>query len=346
MDTFVDSSWYFYRYLDPANTSRPFDRQVADSWFPIDLYIGGITHAILHLMYSRFFAMAMRDLGMVSEGEPVRRLLTQGMVTLGGSAMSKSKGNVVDPDDMVVKHGADVTRLFILFAAPPEKDLEWSDSGVEGLDRFARRLHRLVDHHAPALAGVPAVFGRDGRALPASSEGRAVEGLRRKTHETIARVTEDIDRRLHLNTAVSALMELVNVLYLAAPPPEGAASAPVPAEMKPALREALEGMCLVLAPFAPHLAEECWSILGRETLLATEAWPDADPALLRSREVEIVVQVNGKLRGKVMVPPGAGEDAVLRALESDPKLAPITAAGVVRKVFVPDKLLNLVVRGG
>jgi len=347
MDTFVDSSWYFYRYLDPGNTSRPFDREVADSWLPVDLYIGGITHAILHLMYARFFSMVLRDLGLVAGGEPVQRLLTQGMVLKGGAAMSKSKGNVVDPDELVGRYGADVTRLFILFAAPPEKDLEWSDTGVEGLDRFARRLHRLVDHHAKALLSVPPVFGREGKPPRADGESRSALTLRQKTHETIARVTEDVDRRLHLNTAISALMELTNALYLAAPPPEVPAPArALDAPLRPAVREGLEAACLLLSPFAPHLAEECWSLLGRKSLAAQEAWPAADPALLRAEEVEIVVQVNGRLRGKVCVPAGAGEEEVILKVKADPRINSHVAGEVVKRVFVPGKLLNLVIRGG
>jgi leucyl-tRNA synthetase len=347
MDTFVDSSWYFYRYLDPANASRPFDREVAESWFPVDLYVGGITHAILHLMYARFFSMVLRDLGLVSRGEPVTRLLTQGMVTLGGSAMSKSKGNVVDPDDMVGKYGADVTRLFVLFAAPPEKDLEWGDTGIDGLDRFARRFHRLVEYHAPALASVPPVMGREGR--PPSWEGvsERAAALRRKTHETIDRVTEDVDRRLHLNTAIAAMMELNNALYLAAPPSDAASSTAAPAaDLACALREALEAGSLLLAPFAPHLAEECWSLLGRKGLAALEAWPEADRSLLRSEEVTIVVQVNGKLRGRVSVGAGSKESEVVRVVTADPQLAAHLSGGIVKTVYVPDKLLNVVVRGG
>ncbi len=346
MDTFVDSSWYFYRYLDPANEREPFSREVADSWFPIDLYVGGITHAILHLMYARFFSMVLRDIGLVSGGEPVRRLLTQGMVTLGGSAMSKSKGNIVDPDKIVARYGADVTRLFSLFAAPPEKDLEWSETGIGGVDRFARRLHRLVAHHAPALQSTPPVIGRDGRALPGAVARGAGADLRRKTHRTIARVTEDVDRRLHLNTAIAALMELVNAIYLVAPPGEGGApdTPPEPAMAAP-LREALEAAVILLTPFTPHLAEECWSILGRKGLVSLETWPEPDPALLETEEVTIVVQVNGKLRGRVAVASGAAEVDVMEAARADGRIAPHLAGEVTRTVYVPDKLLNVVVRG-
>ena len=346
MDTFVDSAWYFYRYLDPRNDGAPFDSKVAESWFPIDLYVGGITHAILHLMYARFFSMVLRDLGLVSRGEPVKRLLTQGMVTLGGSAMSKSKGNIVDPDEMVRKHGADVTRLFTLFAAPPEKDLEWNDLGVEGVDRFARRFHRLVDAHAPALARVPPVFGREGAGLANGPWPAVASALRRKTHATIFKITEDVDRRLHLNTAIAALMELTNAIYLAAPVSDLEVVSRVDAALAPAVREALEAGSLLLSPFAPHLAEECWSMLGRSTLAAREAWPEPDTALVETEEVTIVVQVNGKVRGRLSVAAGASESEVLEAARADEKVKAHLGAGVSRTVYVPDKLLNVVVQGG
>ncbi len=346
MDTFVDSSWYFYRYLDPDNESAPFDRKVIDTWFPIDLYIGGITHAILHLMYARFFGMVLRDLGLSARGEPVERLLTQGMVTLGGSAMSKSRGNTVDPDGMVERYGADVTRLFTVFAAPPEKDLEWNESGIEGVERFARRFHRLVEHHGAALRGVAPVFGVEGSGIPpgGGADGRLAD-LRRSTHGTISRVTEDVGRRLHLNTAVAALMELTNALYLFAPP-EGAAGGTMSAPEASALREGLEAATLLLSPFAPHLAEECWAILGRKSLAALERWPEADAALLERAEVTVVVQVNGKLRGRISVPSGAAEREVLEAARADEKVAPHLSGGIARTVYVPDKLLNVVVGKG
>ncbi len=340
MDTFVDSSWYFYRYLDPGNDKAPFDPALARAWFPIDLYVGGITHAILHLMYARFFSMAMRDLGLGTPGEPVARLLCQGMVLKDGTTMSKSKGNVVAPDEMVVRYGADVTRLFVLFAAPPEKDLEWSEGGVEGLQRFARRCWRLVDAHADTLSDVR--HGATG--APA---GRSLE-LRRKAHQTLARVSDDVDRRLHLNTAISAIMELVNTLYVCAPPPDeasgdGGGGAGVDAAV---LREALEILSICLAPFAPHLAEEAWHRLGRTTLLAVSSWPDADPAMLSSEQVTVVVQVNGKMRGRVTVPAGTDEAGVMEALSRDARLEasvrPPGGPAIARTVFVSDKLLNIV----
>ena len=338
MDTFVDSSWYFYRYLDPRNDRAPFRPAVAAAWFPVDRYIGGITHAILHLMYARFFSMVMRDLGLGVPGEPVTNLLTQGMVLKGGTAMSKSKGNVVAPDEMIEKYGADVTRLFVLFAAPPEKDLEWSEAGIDGLHRFARRVWRLIDAHTGALATTRAAGSVAGPGSPSHE-------IRRKAHQTLARVTDDIERRLHLNTAISAIMELVNALYLAAPPEE-----PVEARSeadRAAVKEALEILSICLDPFAPHMAEEAWKMLGHRDLLATHKWPEPDPALLSHDVVTVVVQVNGKLRGRVEVPQGSAEDQVLAAVRADGRLAqaviPQGSHTGVRTIFVPDKLLNIVV---
>jgi leucyl-tRNA synthetase len=339
MDTFMDSSWYFYRYLDPANTTAPYRPELARAWFPIDLYIGGITHAILHLMYARFFSMVMRDLGLGAPGEPVARLVCQGMVLKGGAAMSKSKGNVVAPDDMIEKYGADVTRLFVLFAAPPEKDLEWSESGIDGLHRFARRVWRIVDAHAAAVAGSP---------MCARPSGAAALELRRKAHQTLTRVTDDIDRRLHLNTAIAAVMELVNALYAFAPAEEGAeAMSGRPDEDRAVLGESLEILAVCLAPFAPHLASEAWELLGRKDLLATHKWPEADPAMLATATVTVVVQVNGKVRGRVEVPQGADEGSVLDAVRSDARLRgtvfPDGGGRIARTVYVPDKLLNVVI---
>ena len=336
MDTFMDSSWYFYRYLDPRNAKAPYRTEVAKAWFPIDLYIGGITHAILHLMYARFFSMVMRDLGLGVPGEPVTRLLCQGMVTKGGSAMSKSKGNVVAPDEMIDKYGADVTRLFVLFAAPPEKDLEWSEGGIDGLQRFAKRVWRLVDLHAEAVTSA--------RHMPAPADPAALE-MRRKAHQTLARVTDDIDRRLHLNTAISATMELVNALYVYAPADEGPA-ADRGDEWRGVLKETLEILAICLAPFAPHLASEAWSRLGHQGSLATRPWPVPDPAMLSTSVVTVVVQVNGKVRGRVDVPQGSDETSVLEAVRGDARLAGIVfpdgAGRVARSVFVPDRLLNVV----
>ena len=339
MDTFVDSSWYFYRYLDPHNEQAPFRTEVARSWFPIDLYIGGITHAILHLMYARFFSMVMRDLGLQTPAEPVTRLLCQGMVLKDGSAMSKSRGNVVAPETMIDKYGADVTRLFILFAAPPERDLDWNEDGVEGLSRFTKRVWRLIDVHSDVV--------RD----PQGKQAAAFEGLngaaldlRRKAHTTLRRVGDDIARRIHLNTAISATMELVNALYAFAPPDEAGARK-LEAQDRAAIREALEILMACLAPFAPHLAEEGWSRLGHEDLLARHPWPEADPKMLAEQEVTVVVQVNGKMRGRITVPQGADEAAVLSALRDDAHLrAAVFPEGKApaRTIYVPDRILNVV----
>ena len=340
MDTFVDSSWYFYRYLDPRNASAPFGREVVTAWFPVDLYIGGITHAILHLMYARFFSMAMRDLGLSTPGEPVTNLLCQGMVLNGGTAMSKSKGNVVAPDAMVAKYGADVTRLFVLFAAPPEKDLEWSEGGIDGLHRFVRRVWRIVDVHAESVRTV------EPTARPSATAPTAALDLRRKAHWTLSRVTDDIDRRLHLNTAIAGIMELVNALYLFAPPDDPSCAAS--REERAVLKEALDILAVCLAPFAPHLAEEAWSRLGHRDLLATHPWPDADPAMLVAEDVTVVVQVNGKVRGKVIVPQGSDEASVLSMAHADTRLSSLLSpagARVARTVYVPDKLLNVVLAG-
>ncbi len=335
MDTFVDSSWYFYRYLDPGNATAPFRRELAEAWFPVDLYVGGITHAILHLMYARFFSMVLRDLGLGNPGEPVTRLLCQGMVLKDGGAMSKTRGNVVAPDELVEKYGADVTRLFVLFAAPPEKDLEWSEGGIDGLQRFLRRVWRLVETNADSAGGA--------KRRPPPQDPSALS-LRRKAHETLARVTDDIDRRLHLNTAIAAIMELVNALYLFAPPDE--AGVVDSEERRAVLGESLEILAACLSPFAPHLAEEVWSRLGHQDPVAIHPWPEADPAMLSTEVVTVVVQVNGRVRGRVTVAKGSGEERVLEAARGEPRLAGLVSGDggmIARTIYVPDKLLNIVV---
>ena len=339
MDTFVDSSWYFYRYLDPRNETLPFRQEVSRAWFPIDLYVGGITHAILHLMYARFFSMVMRDLGLGTPAEPVTRLLCQGMVLKDGSAMSKSRGNVVAPETMIDKYGADVTRLFVLFAAPPERDLDWNEDGVEGLSRFTKRIWRLIDTHADAVrqpgAGEADALG--------SLQGAALD-LRRKAHTTLRRVSDDVERRIHLNTAIAAIMELVNALYAFRPPDEAEGRPLQPAD-RAALREALEILMACLAPFAPHLAEEGWSRLGHDDLLARHRWPEPDAAMLVEQEVTVVVQVNGKVRGRITVPQGSDEARVVEALKGDDHLrAAVFPDGdaPARMVYVPDRILNVV----
>ncbi|MCI0568461.1 MAG: leucine--tRNA ligase, partial [Acidobacteria bacterium] len=329
MDTFFDSSWYFYRYTDPGNDQAPFDSTAAAQWFPIDQYIGGITHAILHLIYCRFFTKVMRDLGLVALDEPVVRLLNQGMVLKDGSAMSKSRGNVVEPDAMIRRYGADTCRLFSLFAAPPERDMDWNEQGVEGCHRFLERVWRLA---APQ-------FSTQAAPIPEGALSPRETALRRKTHQTILRVTEDLDRRMHFNTAIAAIMELVNELsaFHLAGTDDGAHRA--------CFREGLETVVRLLNPFAPHFAEEVWERLGSPELLVHVPWPHANLALAEEPRVELVVQVNGRLRGKVIVEKGTAEPEVLERARNDPKVeAHLRGKSLLKTVFVPDRLLNLVVR--
>jgi len=330
MDTFVDSSWYFYRYCDPHNDKAPFDSAKAAYWFPIDQYIGGITHAILHLLYSRFWCKVMRDLGLIKHNEPAVRLFTQGMVQKGGVAMSKSRGNVVGAEDMAQKYGADTGRLYTLFAAPPEKDLEWSEESIEGSWRFLNRVYRLVERHAQAVRRVKS---RNACAATASQKEKI---LLRKAHQTLQRVTQDFETRWHFNSAIALIMELTNGIYLQEPLEEG-----VRQEVR---KELLELLTLMLAPMTPHLAEELWEMLGHTGGLWTAGWPAFDEALTREDEVEIPVQVNGRLRGKVKVAVGTSGDEVERLARADAVIAPhLAGKSIVKRIFVPDKLLNLVV---
>ena len=340
MDTFVDSSWYFFRYTDPQNQSAPFNPEIAAKWTPVDQYIGGDSHAVMHLIYTRFWNKVMRDLGLVKFNEPVKRLLTQGMVTnrVEGTnewkAMSKSLGNGVDPDDMIEAFGADATRLFVLFAAPPENELRWSETGIEGAVRFLRRVWTMVYRWREALEARPAPASKP---EDASDAARA---LRRKTHQTIARVTDDFEK-LDLNTNVAALMELLNALSEFEAEPGKASTAEVFA-----VREAIEALVVMLAPFSPHVAEEMWESLGKEGGLVKAApWPVADPELARKEELEIPVQVNGKLRSRVTVAPDISE-ADLRALAlADAKVQSfIDGHEVVKVIVVPQRLVNVVVK--
>ena len=330
MDTFVDSSWYFYRYCDPHNDKAPFDSAKAAYWFPIDQYIGGITHAILHLLYSRFWCKVMRDLGLIKHNEPAVRLFTQGMVQKGGVAMSKSRGNVVGAEDMAQKYGADTGRLYTLFAAPPEKDLEWSEESIEGSWRFLNRVYRLVERHAQAVRRVKS------RNACAATASRKEKILLRKAHQTLQRVTQDFETRWHFNSAIALIMELTNGIYLQEPLEEG-----VRQEVR---KELLELLTLMLAPMTPHLAEELWEMLGHTGGLWTAGWPAFDEALTREDEVEIPVQVNGRLRGKVKVAVGTSGDEVEKLARADAVIAPhLAGKSIVKRIFVPDKLLNLVV---
>ena len=330
MDTFVDSSWYFYRYCDPQNDKAPYDSSKVAYWFPIDQYIGGITHAILHLLYSRFWCKVMRDMGLIHHNEPAARLFTQGMVQKGGVAMSKSRGNVVGAIDMAEKYGADTGRLYTLFAAPPEKDLEWSEESIEGSWRFLNRVYRLVERHGEAVR--PAKSSLGGTTVPDAKE----KTLLRKAHQTLSRVTSDFEKRWHFNSAIALIMELTNEIY---------ACEPLEREIRPeARKEVLELLTLMLAPMTPHLAEELWEILGHENGLWTVAWPKWNEELAREDEVEIPVQVNGKVRGKIGVAVGTLEAEAVKLAQAVPAIAQyLKEKRIVKTIFVPDKLLNFVV---
>jgi leucyl-tRNA synthetase len=331
MDTFVDSSWYFYRYTDAKNSQAPFDSDIVKYWFPIDQYIGGVEHAILHLIYSRFWTRVMRDLGMVENDEPVRRLFTQGMVIKDGAKMSKSKGNVVSPDDMVARYGADAARAYSLFAAPPDRDLDWQEDGVAGISRFLSRVWRLTTKYAP--------MARQGRGEEAGPPTGISLKLLRKLHQTIAKITLDFDGRWHFNTCIAAIMELVNEVQAADVQLE---SGDVP---PPVMLELLRSLVLLLAPFAPHLVAELWEALGEESSVLRAPWPMSDPELARENELEIPVQINGKLVSVVRVPADADSKTIEGAALADEKVqARIAGKTVVKVIVVPRKLVNLVVK--
>ena len=337
MDTFVDSSWYFYRYTDAHNDKAPFASNIAAYWFPIDQYIGGVEHAILHLIYSRFWTKCMRDLGLVQNDEPVERLFTQGMVIKDGAKMSKSLGNVVTPDEMVARYGADGARLYSLFAAPPDRDLDWQDKGIEGIQRFLGRVYRFVARHAQPdhpdwRKPVPANL---------SNEARAIQ---RKLHQTIKRVSDDFQGRWHFNTCIAAIMELVNELYGIDDRMEGTAASAsgVPVSL---LAEVQRDLTLLLAPFAPYLAHELWEVLGEKTSLLRAPWPKYDPALAKEEEIEIPVQINGKLRSRIVVPADTTEGVMRERALADEKIrAAMAGKQVVKVIVVPGKLVNIVIR--
>ena len=327
MDTFVDSSWYFYRYTDARNSSAPFDSAKANYWFPIDQYIGGVEHAILHLIYSRFWTRVMRDLGIVHNDEPAARLFTQGMVIKDGAKMSKSKGNVVSPDLMIERYGADATRMYALFAAPPDRDLEWQEDGVAGISRFLGRVYRLTTKYATSAKDVPG-------SAPAEEAK-----LLRTLHQTIAKITGDFNGRWHFNTCIAAIMILVNEIAAAEPlMDEGKISGP-------AIAEVFRTLTLLLAPFAPFLAAELWEQLGGQGAVFRAAWPVADAELAREAEIEIPVQCNGKLVTVIKVPAGSDEATIQTAAQADAKVAArIATKTVVKVIVVPGKLVNIVVR--
>ncbi len=338
MDTFVDSSWYFYRYTDARNDRAPFDSSVVDYWFPIDQYIGGVEHAILHLIYSRFWTKVMRDMGLVKNDEPVERLFTQGMVIKDGAKMSKSLGNVVTPDEMVTRFGADAARLYSLFAAPPDRDLYWQDTGIEGIQRFLGRVYRFVVRNAAAAQARTATSPEGMRLSP---EARQVQ---RKLHQTIKRVSDDFQGRWHFNTSIAAIMELVNELDLAE---ERAARATSPeAVLPPALLANVQrNLVLLLAPFAPYLGHELWEMLAEKGSLLRAPWPKYDPELAKEEEIEIPVQVNGKLRSRITVPAEAGEDLIRELALADEKVkSAIAGKQIVKVIIVPGKLVNVVVK--
>ena len=353
-DTFVESSWYFARYACPRFDGGPLDRDAVDHWLPVDQYIGGIEHAVMHLLYARFFTKVMRDLGLVSQDEPFKNLLTQGMVCMETTScpehgwlypeqlvdgkcalcgavaitgrnekMSKSKKNVVDPDQLISTYGADTARLFSLFAAPPEKDLEWNEQGVEGCYRFLNRVWRAVYDNLGRISGVE---------IPASAEGPA-RNLRRQVHRTIKKVTEDIDGSFHFNTAIASVMELVNAIY----------GFEKRDEYPGIMREALESLVRLLAPFVPHVCEELWVCLGHEGGIEAAGWPTWDAAALIEDEMTIVVQVNGKVRGKVTVAAGADNETVQQAALAEGNVVRFLEGKSVRKVVVvPGRLVSIV----
>jgi len=336
MDTFVDSSWYFYRYTDARNENAPFAPEKAAYWFPIDQYIGGVEHAILHLIYSRFWTKVMRDIGLISNGEPAERLFTQGMVIKNGAKMSKSKGNVVSPDEMIARYGADATRAYALFAAPPDRDLDWQEDGVAGVSRFLSRVYRLGMRYAPQVRSV----SPDENSIVQPSSPVA-QRLLRKLHRTLRKITQDFAGRWHFNTSVAAIMELVNEIIAAEPE-----LAALPARESAVLLAALlRPLVLLLAPFAPFVAAELWEKMGGADVLLRHPWPQFDENLAHEDEIEVPVQVNGKLRAVVRVPAEADNEALQKAALLEERVqASIAGKQIVKVVLVPAKLINIVVK--
>jgi len=334
MDTFVDSSWYFYRYTDPQNDKAPFDKRIAAYWFTIDQYVGGITHAILHLLYSRFFCKVMRDMGLVTHNEPIARLFTQGMVQKGGVAMSKSRGNVVGAIDMADKYGCDTGRLYTLFAAPPEKDLEWSEEATEGAARFLHKAYRLSAKHADRVRSVVTSAPEKAESSAANAKEKL---LLRRTHQTLKRVTNDFEARWHFNTSVALLMELVNTFQ---------SQEPLEGDVSPAvLRQCLEILILMLAPMTPHIAEEMWEMLGHSDGLSKAKWPAYHEDLTKEETFEVVVQINGKVRGKILAEASWDERETQRKAQEDSHIAEIVnGKEIVKVIVVPKKLVNIVVK--
>ena len=329
MDTFVCSSWYYLRYTDAHNDNMPFAKDTVDHWMNVDQYIGGVEHAILHLLYARFFTKVLYDMDLISVDEPFQNLLTQGMVLMNGSKMSKSKGNIVSPEAIIGKFGADTAHLFILFAAPPERDLEWNDQAVEGCYRFINRVWRFVYDY---------VQGTDGKLVDYSSLGELSskdKDLRRLVHTTIKRVTDDAGTRFNFNTAISAIMELVNGLYQYRELPDC---------NKAVMAEAVDTLILVLAPFIPHVTEELWQAVGHDNSVHKQQWPVVDEQALVADEVTVIVQINGKVRDKIVMPINVDKAEAEKIALSQPKIADMVAGKVIKKVVVvPNKLINIVV---
>ena len=326
MDTFVDSSWYFLRYIDPKNTEEPFSKEMVNKWMPVDQYIGGVEHAIMHLLYSRFFVKAFKSMGMLDFDEPFKNLLTQGMVLMDGSKMSKSKGNTVSPIEIINKYGADTARLFVLFAAPPERDLDWSEQGVEGCFRFLNRVYRLVDELAEVAktnAEVKAVTKED-------------KAMRLVIHSTLKKVTTDLSEKFGFNTAIAALMELINEMYK---------YKELDTRNDGIIREGIETIITILAPFTPHIGEELWTMIGKEGSVFNISWPSYDESALVQDEVEVIVQVNGKLRAKVSMDANISREDMEKVAMEDAKVqAAIEGKDVVKVIAVPKKLVNIVVK--
>ena len=328
MDTFVCSSWYYLRYTDAHNDKAPFAKENADHWMNVDQYIGGVEHAILHLLYARFFTKVLYDMGLVSVDEPFQNLLTQGMVLMDGSKMSKSKGNIVSPEAIIGKFGADTARLFILFAAPPERDLEWNDSAVEGCYRFINRVWRFVYDYVQANGGNVVDYSSFGEL------NRADKDMRRLVHTTIKRVTDDAGTRFNFNTAISAIMEMVNGLYQYKEQDYN----------KAVMAEAADTLVLLLAPFIPHVTEELWQELGHSGSVHKQKWPVVDEKALIAEEATIILQINGKLRDKIIMPMNVDKAEAEKIALAQPKIAEMIGDKEVKKVIVvPNKLINIVI---
>ncbi len=334
MDTFVDSSWYFYRYTDAHNDKAPYGREEVGYWFPIDQYIGGIEHAILHLIYSRFFAKVMRDLGMTEIPEPVMRLFSQGMVQKGGTAMSKSHGNVVGANEMAERYGCDTARMYTLFAAPPAKDLEWNEDGIEGCARFLNKVYRLVQRYAEKLGSVDSSKGGSIELTHATAKEKT---LLRKAHQTLRRVTNDFEARWHFNSSIALIMELVNEMQAQEPLDEGASPA--------VAKNVIELLVLMLAPMAPHVSEELWEMLRHSGGLGRVEWPKFREDFAREEQFEVIIQINGRVRGKIVVDDSIGEEELVDRAIHDPRIAQLLAGKkIVKTIVVPRKLVNIVVQ--